>query len=202
LAADPLLTHESLLRVPSAPAAGYRALSWTWGAIAKGVFLFALGMTQVWLYAWSKTEQERLDKLNTNVQRVRAQAHSKAYRYARLVDRFQVQPAEAETFQRLTPELVDRVHLPASTATVAASCPVGAKNAGNARGDSPGGANVWRSVEYVLRGHTAAAEQRSPVRATSARAAVPAFGDRCLREWRAAGKICPRGRPDPWAINR
>jgi hypothetical protein len=160
LAADPLLTHESLLRLPSAPAAGYRALSWTWGAIAKGVFLFALGMAQVWLYAWSKTEQERLDKLTTNVQRVRAQAHSKAYRYARAAAGLQVRPAEEETFQRLTPELVDRVQIPSPTAAVAVPCPAETKKAENATGHSPGWANVRRSVEYVLRGEAAAAEQR------------------------------------------
>ncbi len=117
-------------------------------------------MAQVWLYAWSKTEQERLDKLTTNVQRVRAQAHSKAYRYARAVDGLQMRPAEEETFQRLTPELVDRVQIPSPTAAVTVPCPAETKRVKDAAGHFSWWATVRRSVEYVLRGEAAAAEER------------------------------------------
>jgi hypothetical protein len=112
MAVDPL-PYETVASLPTAPGRA-KAVHWSRLSVAKVLFLFALGMVQAWLYGWSLTEQQKVDDARIETEQVRARVRDKAYRYAKAVEEFQMRPEEQQLYQRLAPDRVDRIILPAN----------------------------------------------------------------------------------------
>jgi len=116
MAAEPVLARQQLSYVPS-KLKRYGALQWSSVTVVQVLVLFLLCMVKVFLFAWSKTDQERLDEVTLEVQNVRAATALTVYHLAAETNGAEISAAELTDYQRVTTESVDRISVPAALAT-------------------------------------------------------------------------------------